>query len=654
MCSSDGNNRVLDIKRSGNALASGMNVQIYTVSDTTAQQFKFTHYGQGKYVITPKANTSLFLTANGNSNGSSSGKSSTSAGNVYISSMLGEEDGLPVASNYQLWTIETVQNEMTLASGCYRIRNKNSGKYMTATANNTVSQKNRDEATIWEIVYTQVGTDGYYCIYIANGNDMGITSNLSYSSALIYPSIANISYIINTDYMMFIIKNADDTDSYRIASRDGYNSTTMTVFTGSTAEDAQVCETGYTGNNSQRWIFESVYDDGDKHILSAKYSTTLYAGLFLNEEEITDYNDTYVKINYKLLPNDSQCWRVENVANGYHKITNESTGLCLTVEDNVVSEGAAVKVDYYDGLDGQLWRIQGTPDNAQIVSKLGDDLSYYSTNNYKLSYRTSVVNGYSYGSNIMCLTKIQNNNTLWDFSYKGSFWYNSMFLSDDYRYDGSKPNEEQWSEEKILYESQIYIDSAKYIKEMIPEIIDPERLIYSESKDITTVGFETTIEKNDFSVIYNHGVVKKDSVTGNVLAIKGVEVNSNKNPLNPQDDEGIDTSSYVSLDKLESLDLYGVDLLIWFPCSSGFGGKTARNMASISYQQGAEVVLAWNHNLNTQDTDVWMGIFYEMCENYTISKIIERHDKMYPNSALHNNYNVHFGNLDRTMEEILK
>ncbi len=482
MCSSDGNNRVLDIKRSGNALASGMNVQIYTVSDTTAQQFKFTHYGQGKYVITPKANTSLFLTANGNSNGSSSGKSSTSAGNVYISSMLGEEDGLPVASNYQLWTIETVQNEMTLASGCYRIRNKNSGKYMTATANNTVSQKNRDEATIWEIVYTQVGTDGYYCIYIANGNDMGITSNLSYSSALIYPSIANISYIINTDYMMFIIKNADDTDSYRIASRDGYNSTTMTVFTGSTAEDAQVCETGYTGNNSQRWIFESV--DESSNVMMISY--------FLDSNYcVNDDNNISTQTPSEL--NRSAIFK-DCAAHAYN------------VLDNVASE---------------------------------------------------------YALSLDCCDNIEN--------------------YDDFFYQ---------------------------------------------------------IKGHDFVLINNHGQPKGD------VPIESVEV-----------------GQYISID-LERYDhslydnksLLGTDLMIWLACKAGYGGVTGNNFAKLSYEKGAEVVLAWKHSIQTSDVKEWMDCFYYITieERSTLNDLIALYDADFYDTTMDSDKLTVFGDLNRTLEEILQ
>ena len=102
MCSSNGTNRVLDIERNGAAVAAGQNVEIWTPVDPTAQNWTLTNMGNGYFKISPKANTSLALTAYGTSNGTGSGRTSTSAGNVYLS----------VYDTYisQLWTFEEVTN----------------------------------------------------------------------------------------------------------------------------------------------------------------------------------------------------------------------------------------------------------------------------------------------------------------------------------------------------------------------------------------------------------------------------------------------------------------------------------------------------------------------------------------------------------------
>ena len=85
MCSSNGKSRVLDIYETS-GLSSGCNVQIYNKNNVTSDQtFKFYSVGNNKYKIVMASNTNLALTAQGTSNGTGVGKSSTSAGNVYIS-----------------------------------------------------------------------------------------------------------------------------------------------------------------------------------------------------------------------------------------------------------------------------------------------------------------------------------------------------------------------------------------------------------------------------------------------------------------------------------------------------------------------------------------------------------------------------------------
>lgn len=100
MCSSNGNNRVLDIVRNGASLSDGQNVDIWTQVDDTAQYWKIISIGDGVYKICPTANTSLALTAYGTANGTSTGTSSTSAGNVYISTYTGSAN--------QMWTFQEI------------------------------------------------------------------------------------------------------------------------------------------------------------------------------------------------------------------------------------------------------------------------------------------------------------------------------------------------------------------------------------------------------------------------------------------------------------------------------------------------------------------------------------------------------------------
>ena len=85
MCSSNGNNRVLDVVRNGKELASGQNVDIWTPVDHKAQEMILTPLIYDNiFHIQMKDKSNFYLTSYGNSNGTSGGKTATSAGNVFI------------------------------------------------------------------------------------------------------------------------------------------------------------------------------------------------------------------------------------------------------------------------------------------------------------------------------------------------------------------------------------------------------------------------------------------------------------------------------------------------------------------------------------------------------------------------------------------
>lgn len=98
MCSSNGTNRVLDIQRGGGEIYSGRNVQLYSATDPISQEWLIVGTSNSTYKILPRSNMSLALTAvEGYSNGSSTGTSSISSGNIFVSSLSD--------SKYQEWYI---------------------------------------------------------------------------------------------------------------------------------------------------------------------------------------------------------------------------------------------------------------------------------------------------------------------------------------------------------------------------------------------------------------------------------------------------------------------------------------------------------------------------------------------------------------------
>ena len=99
--SGNGNHKVLDIVKSSGSVKNGGNVDIYSPTDDIAQYFQITKVATGQYRISPISNTALALTSYGTSNGSSSGKLSTSAGNIFVSTYSS-------SNKNQLWTFTEV------------------------------------------------------------------------------------------------------------------------------------------------------------------------------------------------------------------------------------------------------------------------------------------------------------------------------------------------------------------------------------------------------------------------------------------------------------------------------------------------------------------------------------------------------------------
>lgn len=104
MCSSKGSSRVVDVLRTGGvstgAISSGCNVDIWATSvnkvDYDCQLWKIQKESDGYFSIRLRCNTNLALTSIGTANGSGAGNTSTSVGNVIVSTWTG--------SNNQRWS----------------------------------------------------------------------------------------------------------------------------------------------------------------------------------------------------------------------------------------------------------------------------------------------------------------------------------------------------------------------------------------------------------------------------------------------------------------------------------------------------------------------------------------------------------------------
>ncbi|MBQ8724416.1 MAG: RICIN domain-containing protein, partial [Oscillospiraceae bacterium] len=100
MVSSNGTNRVVDIKKIGGWVVGGSNAQIYTPVDATAKTFVLEPQADGKMKIACRTNRNGCLAANGTSNGTSGGVYYSSAGNAVIQHFTG--------TNNQFWYLEKI------------------------------------------------------------------------------------------------------------------------------------------------------------------------------------------------------------------------------------------------------------------------------------------------------------------------------------------------------------------------------------------------------------------------------------------------------------------------------------------------------------------------------------------------------------------
>ncbi len=132
MCSSDSNGRVLDIVKSGGYVNNGGNVQIYNPTDPLANEWFIVGVGFNAFRIIPRTNMSLSLTAYPGLDGTATGTTPTSAGNVFVATTV-END------NFQQWRIVDMStgegvsgggNSSAVPNGTYYFNNMDNGKYL--------------------------------------------------------------------------------------------------------------------------------------------------------------------------------------------------------------------------------------------------------------------------------------------------------------------------------------------------------------------------------------------------------------------------------------------------------------------------------------------------------------------------------------------
>ena len=171
MVSSSGYDKVVSINRGTSGVSENMNIRLSSPGDSIGQEWLIVPVDYYEFKIVPRANMSLAITAYGNSNGSNTGTSYNSSGNIFVK----EYD---VENNNQRWYIDDSDGEgictdilrSVIETGTYYVSNYYSGKYLHRNSNTVNCARDKKavlgENTVrWKIV--NLG-DGYCTIQRAD------------------------------------------------------------------------------------------------------------------------------------------------------------------------------------------------------------------------------------------------------------------------------------------------------------------------------------------------------------------------------------------------------------------------------------------------------------------------------------------------------
>ena len=174
-----GKTRVLDIYKTNGRVENNNNVQIYRNVDPIAQEWLILPRSATQFKIVPRSNPSLALTAYGSENGSSTGKTATSMGNVFVQTYSN--------SSNQWWEIYDANGKRVsttgakLTTGEYYLNSYNSSKYLRNTSNfvGTGKLSTLGSSVLWKITYI----NGKYTLQPSNAPTKYLAASTSSSGS---------------------------------------------------------------------------------------------------------------------------------------------------------------------------------------------------------------------------------------------------------------------------------------------------------------------------------------------------------------------------------------------------------------------------------------------------------------------------------------
>ena len=342
----------IEVRHSGKVLdvvsaskLNGTKIQQYESNGTDAQQWIIKDAGNGCYNIISKCN-GLYLDI-------------TNSKAVNGAKMQVYEKN---SSDTQKFIFEKVDKEKcnkTLENGVYKISTGLNSNMVLDIAEG--SQQNCANLQIWGKGTTQqqkfqvtYNTDGYYEIKaVHSGKVLDIAGASSNNGANVQQYESN-----GTDAQKWILRDAGN-GYYYIISRgaEAY----LDVVSGRSSNGTNVDIYDGNGTAAQKFKFESapIIDNDEYNIKTA---------LDNNKTLDVDVGTSNVQIWTLNSSSTNQAFKVENLNNGYYKITCDSTNKVLTnVNNNVVQSD-------YTGSDNQQWKIEVAGNNYYYIKLKGTNL----------------------------------------------------------------------------------------------------------------------------------------------------------------------------------------------------------------------------------------------------------------------------------------
>ena len=392
-----GKTRVLDIyKTNGRRVENGNNVQIYRNVDPKAQEWLILPVDADNFRIVPRSNMSLSLTSYGSANGTANGRTSTSAGNVFVSTYTGADN--------QLWEIyktdrTQVKNDIgTVPSGTYYVNNRDTGGYLKRSGTSLSAQagvilKNTVKTPYqWRI--TEVN-DNQYTIQPANDLTKYLSAAPSTSSVSLsdFPTYWNARYGNNGGAIFTVTSSGKN---YALAVVSGtVKLQTLSSTTGTSTYNRQVWSlpktvdykelTDYTVADMNISVDQSQSPSIIKTpsnaecSLAADFSYTVINGTteflsVVNGNQLKGLKQGMATVRAKHKPSGIErefrvavVGKAVELETGIYNIKNLMTDKYLTVDGGIAENNRNVLTSDYNGSTSQKWKIERQSDGTYKI-----------------------------------------------------------------------------------------------------------------------------------------------------------------------------------------------------------------------------------------------------------------------------------------------